>query len=59
MSTVKMYCYVVMSEPSDPDYATAIYCVCLYEAMAKQVCKKMNAIDRFNNYEYYKVELYK
>lgn len=59
MSTVKMYCYVVMSEPRDPDYETAIHCVCLNEGMAKQVCDKMNEADRFNNYDYYEADLQK
>lgn len=59
MSTVKMYCYVVMSEPRDPDYETSVHCVCLNQAMAEQVCEKMNASDRFNSYDYYESELHK
>ena len=59
MSTVKMYCYVVISEPRDPDYDTAVHCVCLSEQMAEQVCEKMNASDRFNSYKYYEAELQK
>lgn len=62
MSTVKMYCYVVMSEqrdPLDPVYETAVHCVCLSEQMAKQVCEKMNASDQFNIYDYYETELQK
>lgn len=59
MSTVKMYCYVVMSEPRDPDYETAVHCVCLSQPMAEQVCEAMNRLDGFNNYEYYQTELQK
>lgn len=59
MSTVKMYCYVVMSEPCEPEYDTSVYCVCLNEEMADQVCEKMNATDRFNTYDYYETELQK
>lgn len=59
MSTVKMYCYVVMSEPCQPEYDTTVHCVFLNEEMAKQVCEKMNATDKFNSYEYYEAELQK
>lgn len=59
MSTVKMYCYIVMSEPCDPNHDTTVHCVCLSEQMAKQVCEKMNMRDGFNNYEYYEAELQK
>ena len=57
MSTVKMYCYVVMSEPRDPDYDTTVHCVCLSQPMAEQVCDEMSKRDGFNNYEYYQTEL--
>lgn len=56
---MKIYCYVVMAEPREPDYDTHVHCVCLNEKMAEQVCEKMNSIDRFNNYDYYKTELQK
>ena len=59
MSTVKMYCYVVISEPLDPVYDTEVHCVCLNESMAAQVCEKMNESDKFNSYEYYETELQK
>lgn len=59
MSTVKMYCYVVISEPRDLLCDTAVQCVCLSEQMAEQVCEKMNAFDRFNSYKYYEAELQK
>lgn len=62
MSTVKMYCYVVMSEPRDPldpVYETTIHCVYLSEQMAEHACMKMNASDRFNSYDYYEKELQK
>ena len=59
MSTNKMYCYVVISEPRDPVYEKAVHCVCLSEQMAEQVCEKMNASDRFNSYDYYEKELQK
>lgn len=59
MTTVKMYCYVVMAEPRYPDYDTQVHCVCLSEQMARQVCEKMNASDRFNTYDYYETELQK
>lgn len=59
MSTVKMYCYVVMSESCNPDYDTTVHCVCLSEHMAEQVCEKMNATDKFNQYDYYETELQK
>lgn len=55
----KEYCFVVHAEPREPDYDTTVHCVCLNEAMAKQVCEKMNAFDRFNNYEYYAETLHK
>lgn len=59
MTTVKMYCYVVMAEPRELEYDTEVHCVCLSEEMAKQVCEKMNEADRFNSYEYYEAELQK
>lgn len=59
MTTDKIYCYVVMAEPRDPDYDTQVHCVCLSEQMAGQVCEKMNASDRFNTYDYYETELQK
>lgn len=59
MTTAKMYCYVVMSEPREPDYDSKVHCVCLSEEMAEQVCEKMNASDRFNTYDYYETELQK
>lgn len=59
MTTAKMYCYVVIAEPRDPDYDTQVHCVFLSEQMAKQVCEKMNASDQFNTYDYYETELQK
>lgn len=59
MITVKMYCYVVMAEPLEPDYDSKVHCVCLSEQMAQQVCEKMNASDRFNDYCYCETELQK
>ena len=59
MSTVKMYCYVVMSEPCNPDYDTTVHCVYLSEKMAEQVCENMNASDRYNSYYYHENELQK
>lgn len=59
MTTVKMHCYVVMAEPREPDYDTQVHCVCLSEQMAEQVCEKMNATDKYNQYDYYETELQK
>lgn len=59
MTTAKMYCYVVMPEPLEPEYDTEVHCVCLSEEMAEQVCEKMNASDRFNTYDHYETELQK
>ena len=56
---MKMYCYVVMAAPREPDYDTQVLCVCLSEQMAEQDCEKMNASDRFNTYDYYETELQK
>lgn len=59
METDKEYCYVVYAEPRSICYDTTVHCVCLNEAMAEQVCKKMNDHDRFNTYEYYAETLHK
>ena len=59
MRTVKIHFYVVMAEPREPEYDNKVHCVCLSEQMAEQVCEKMNATDKFNQYDYYETELQK
>lgn len=59
MTTAKMYCYVVIAEPREPEYDSCVHCVCLSEEMAEQVCEKMNATDQFNTYDHYRTELQK